>query len=871
MSIWAKSDGTSLSGHTLDVLTNVKNLWEEVKNKINTQPLSKDEFSRMLYLAAFSHDFGKVWPPFQWALGHDDYMKDYRKKLKDLSHIQHNLLSLFFLNKEKALRFIAKDENEWRLIAPLLYSAIAFHHWRSDSSNILLGLKGVLRDVAKRLKDGLGEKLGNLLKQEFENFSEDGLNSDFIKFDESFALYISDYGDFLSSSLFFPPYSVTLLPQRMIKRDDAKDITWVFLAGFLMRADHFASWKEKKEVDEEIERKYIPVKFLDQIEKKNWWQAEKVKDHIDDNVVLVAPTGIGKTEFAFAWGEGKKGDKFIFTLPLRVATNQIFKRAVDIFEKGKEGVVGILHSDADVFLKEQSENYEGEVFLTLDLAKHLSLPVIIATGDQFFPSALRYPGYEKIYATLGYSRLIIDEVQAYDPRAAAIVVKLIKDIVALGGKFLLMTATLPEFVKRALNMDEGKDYEKIDLFSGYKKVKFEFPLKHKVEVRVGSIRDERDESIVKEIVEKARKGKRILVVLNTVEEAQNVYHEISNSNKEGDGKSDVKKDLILLHSRFTYEDRKKKEKDVEKKLAKRGEDELKNSEENQKGIIVIATQIVEASLDIDADYLYTEIAPADSLVQRMGRVLRGVRSEEWNDYDNLYKRNEANIKIFINPDKDKKCYESGKGKVYKNYLIEATIFVLNKNFDSKEENGIWDGMDRNKLKKEVEKILQENKPIFQNFLIEPEKKKWVEEVYNTKFLESVGYLKDFETTLSILEAGYVSDRKEEAHRIFREIHSINVIPASKVKEALEELNKIKDNLSYTNFKQNFLNKYAVPVNQGTILWKWKKNLVPLETYLNENIPEKLKRYIKGIYVVDVDYDTQKGVYEEKKNDTDNIV
>jgi len=47
--------------------------------------------------------------------------------------------------------------------------------------------------------------------------------------------------------------------------------------------------------------------------------------------------------------------------------------------------------------------------------------------------------------------------------------------------------------------------------------------------------------------------------------------------------------------------------------------------------------------------------------------------------------------------------------------------------------------------------------------------------------------------------------------------------------------------------------------------------VPLETYLNENIPEKLKRYIKGIYVVDVDYDTQKGVYEEKKNDTDNIV
>ena len=68
-----------------------------------------------------------------------------------------------------------------------------------------------------------------------------------------------------------------------------------------------------------------------------------------------------------------------------------------------------------------------------ELAKNLSYPAIVSTGDQFFPYALRPPAYEKIFAKFSYSRLIIDEVQAYDPKAAAIVVKFIEHIVQMGG------------------------------------------------------------------------------------------------------------------------------------------------------------------------------------------------------------------------------------------------------------------------------------------------------------------------------------------------------------------------------------------------------------------------------------------------------
>lgn len=70
-----------------------------------------------------------------------------------------------------------------------------------------------------------------------------------------------------------------------------------------------------------------------------------------------------------------------------------------------------------------------------ELARQLSSPAILSTGDQFFPYALRPPSYEKIFAKLSYSRLIIDEIQAYDPKAAAIVVKFIEHIVQMGVNF----------------------------------------------------------------------------------------------------------------------------------------------------------------------------------------------------------------------------------------------------------------------------------------------------------------------------------------------------------------------------------------------------------------------------------------------------
>ena len=131
-----------------------------------------------------------------------------------------------------------------------------------------------------------------------------------------------------------------------------------------------------------------------------------------------------------------------------------------------EGKAGLLHSDADVYLLSQETDEAGTMKL-YDLAKQLSYPVMISTGDQFFPYALRPPGYEKVFALLSYSRLVIDEIQAYDPKACAIVTKFMEWMHKMGGKFLLMTATLPKFVENRIK-ESAPDCEMINIYENEK-------------------------------------------------------------------------------------------------------------------------------------------------------------------------------------------------------------------------------------------------------------------------------------------------------------------------------------------------------------------------------------------------------------------
>jgi CRISPR-associated endonuclease/helicase Cas3 len=199
---------------------------------------------------------------------------------------------------------------------------------------------------------------------------------------------------------------------------------------------------------------------------------------------------------------------------------------------------------------------------------------------------------------------------------------------------------------------------------------------------------------------------------------------------------------------MTLNERKRREKELEKEFSN------PKPEDEKEPKILVATQVVEASLDIDADYLFTEIAPVDSLVQRMGRVMRRVdlmngrikgTNKEFN-YEDFYEKEEANVIVYYQKDKNK-IVESSKGKVYESELIQKAYKVLK---DKKEI-------------KEKEK---------QNLVVE-----FYENVENEK---NSKYLQKFYETLRILDSGYVSENKNEAHELFREIYTISVVEEDKI-------------------------------------------------------------------------------------------
>jgi CRISPR-associated endonuclease/helicase Cas3 len=442
---------------------------------------------------------------------------------------------------------------------------------------------------------------------------------------------------------------------------------------------------------------------------------------------------------------------------------------------------------------------------------------------------------------------------------------MIEDIVSLGGKILLMTATLPGFVKEELE-NKGIQLTEVNLYEEeireceeQKKIcKIEDITRHKIELRKKDIEEDIDE-----INKLANKGKRVLIVLNTVKKAISVYEKIKNKKNKGEYNGF----LEILHSEMTLNERKRREKELEKEFSN-----PKPKDENSPKILV-ATQVVEASLDIDADYLFTEIAPIDSLVQRMGRVMRRVNlmngmikggNGEFS-YEKFYKKDEANVFVyFIHKENKKEHLESGKGNVYAKDTLILTLGkfyklddLLKKVKEVGEENS-----DKTKKKKDynkeyrkildciIEQVKQEIKKVKLIELKEAEKSKYVEEVYDYLNKRFSDYLQKFYETLRILNSGYVSENKNEAHKLFREIYTISVVEEDKIDEIIKKIEEA-DNITWLWFKKEIVAEYVININ----MWKFKGyDPEPLWDKVKDKIKdetkrEKLERYFSGIYVV----------------------
>lgn len=536
------------------------------------------------------HDLGKVNLVFQ-AMICPKLAEKFHIDVRKTSQIPHGFLSAVTISLDEFddLSELFSDKD----FGPFI-TAVYYHHDREDHYNSPAIRKYAEKYYMKQIEEYLNRKIRKL------NCS----NLDDLLFRNN--VYT---GKYIPDSNAWKEY---LLIKGLLNKFD-----YTVSAGY-ENAESAIDLHEKKLV-KNIE------KFLNGKELR---PAQKfMKMNRDKNLIVIAPTGSGKTEASLLW---MNGEKSFYTLPLKVSSNAIYLRIKENYEYKD---VALLHSDAmAVYLREYNGNEDiGEKY---ERSKMLSQPLTVCTVDQLFRFVYRALGTEIFAATLKYSKLVLDEIQAYEPRVIATIIYGLKMIQEMGGKFAIITATFPPVLKYFMEqygLVEGKQYIFKD-FTGKEYQVEKYP-RHKVEIRHSEMNlDE---------IRLRGKNRKVLVICNTVSKAQKFYKKLEGEN------------VWLLHSKYIRRDRAF----LERKI-------MGFSESGESGIW-ITTQIVEASLDIDFDILYTEMCTADSLLQRMGRCNRKGR----------YCPNEANIVVFDNRNG---VSEGKRRSVYEDKLYDRSLELLSK-------------------------------------------------------------------------------------------------------------------------------------------------------------------------------------------------
>ncbi|MBU4304876.1 MAG: CRISPR-associated helicase Cas3' [Candidatus Omnitrophica bacterium] len=386
--------------------------------------------------------------------------------------------------------------------------------------------------------------------------------------------------------------------------------------------------------------------------------------------ILEEITGAGKTEAAFILAHrlmtAGYADGLYFGLPTMATANAMHERVEQVYRKlfvdVSNPALVLAHSASRQYLalensaEESVDGDEGEnaqvdakAWLYDNRKKALLAHVGVGTIDQALLAIL--PARHQSLRLLGLHRkvLIVDEVHAYESYTNKLLCTLLKFHAAQGGSAILLSATLPVCARKQFlaAFSEGKDMmydSRAVLNVGYPIVTgitgtdfsenaVESPVELHREVKVELVY--REEDVIAKIKALVEAGNNICWVRNTVFDAQAAYEVVSKHlNAER---------IVLFHARYTLGDRLLIEKQIIEQFGKN------SNSVTRSGKVVIATQVVEQSLDIDFDCMITDLAPIDLIIQRAGRLCRHARDERGNRIDEKDKRGVPVLIVFAPP------------------------------------------------------------------------------------------------------------------------------------------------------------------------------------------------------------------------------
>lgn len=610
----AKPDETILE-HTenaLKVFKSIKKAYENVPELCGI-----DDFWEHLFYSIFFHDFGKG------ATGFQEMLKDDTHKLR--WKYRHEMLSAGFVS--------ALDYDDFYKKA--IGIAIITHH--KDINK--------LREQYNTFPSTNGKKMYQKKLEELEpNFKELLSYFELIeKWSEEYLGYkLNNYNLITSMDELNDVYKDSVLPYYLEWEDEEYSTLHgkygIFLKGFVNACDHLASGS-KYEILDGIKDMHSIFNF--ELRKV---QQEALNTH--GSAFLTSPTGSGKTEASLFWSDtnqnSTKSKRVFYLLPYTASINAMYKRLQRNF--GNDELVGLLHGKASYFLYKALSDDINDYDITKKkireikgLSKKIYRPYKILTPFQILKAFFGTKGFEMQLSEMTNGLFILDEVHAYDAHTTSLILEILKILKNnYNAEMLIMSATLPTFIKNLFKENLGISTE-----IKMNKEELEKFTRHKVNVIQGNIMNSLD-IINKDLNE----GKRVLVVCNTVLIAQEVFEELS---------EDID-NSALLHSRFMLRDRE----EIEKSLDKLD--------------LLVGTQAIEVSLDIDYDVLYSEPAPIDALIQRFGRVNRKGWTKNKIAPVNIFSEGSDNDKYIYNPEIVQKTVKSLENvDILKEELIQKLV------------------------------------------------------------------------------------------------------------------------------------------------------------------------------------------------------
>ena len=531
----------------------------------------ESEFFDYLFYTVALHDFGKAATGFQAQLRSTAKRWDYRHEILSAGFVVGlNLPSVTKQAIGLAILTHHKDIRTLRERYPCLAQQPGYQKWKERVAELEPNWEALMK---------IQEQVSDWYQGEDCHFTPLLSLDGFINGDQDFLVpYFNDWEE----------GELTALHGRY----------GMLLRGCMIACDHLAS-AGKTTIYRALED--LGKHLRSQIEKKEqgfrgWNEFQDAASRTAGHLMLSAPTGSGKTEAAMLWSDANESESFgrrvFYVLPYTASINAMYDRLLNLVSEPR---IGLLHGKASYFLYRSMVDKE----YTLDEAKKASVearksqnltrkiykPYKVLTPFQLLKAFFSIRGFEMQFAEMAGGLFIFDEIHAYDPHTTALILTMVERLRQdYGSLFCIMTATMPRFLKEMFVSAIG-EIDEVEM-SSEKRDQF---TRHRVRLLDGGIFD-----TIPEIVKRLEGAQRVLVVCNTVQQAQAVFEQLQ----------PVATNPQLLHGRFVLRDRER----IEKELTKAD--------------LLVGTQAVEVSLDIDFDVLFSEPAPIDALIQRFGRVNR---------------------------------------------------------------------------------------------------------------------------------------------------------------------------------------------------------------------------------------------------------